>query len=46
LPATGNTLLLDSQWLQALQPMSAELRRLQRYALAGRPVAYCFCQAN
>ncbi len=46
LPASGSGTLLDPQWLQALQPVSAELRRLQRYALAGRPVAYCFCQAN
>ena len=46
LPATGSNLLLDPQWQQALQPMSAELRRLQRYALARRPVVYCFCEAH
>jgi protease-4 len=46
LPSAGGNLLLDRQWLQTLQPVSAELQRLQRYALARRPVAYCFCEAR
>ena len=46
LPDLGGGMLSDPQWLQAMQPLNAEVRRLQRYALAGRPVAYCFCRAN
>lgn len=38
--------LLEPEWLRALQPLGAEARRLQRYALAQRPVAYCFCEAR
>lgn len=45
-PSVGVNPLLDPQWLAALQPMNAEIRRLQRYALARQPVAYCFCRAE
>ena len=37
---------LDTQWLLALQPVSVEVQRLQRYARARQPVAYCFCRAD
>ncbi len=37
---------LNPQWLIALQPVSVEVQRLQRYALARQPVAYCFCRAD
>lgn len=43
-PSGGGSLLLDPQWLQAMAPLNAEVRRLQRYAVGRRPVAYCFCR--